>query len=456
MPDTTYSKYLLSEDEIPKSWYNIMADMPHPPAPVLHPGTRQPVTPDDLAPLFPMSLILQEVSTERYIEIPQPIRQIYAQWRPSPLFRARRLEKALDTPARIYYKYEGVSPVGSHKANTAVAQVFYNKEAGIKKLSTETGAGQWGSALALAGAFFDVDVEVFMVKVSYQQKPYRRNLMQTFGATVHASPTDLTAAGRSILEKDPQNMGSLGIAISEAVEVAAKSGGTTKYSLGSVLNHVLLHQTVIGQEALLQLEKANDYPDVVIGCVGGGSNMAGLAFPFIGESLRKGLRTRFLAAEPMSCPSLTKGIYAYDFGDTVGMTPLVKMHTLGHDFMPPGIHAGGLRYHGMSPLISQLHAEGIIDARAYHQNAVFAAATTFTHAEGIVPAPEAAHAIRAAIDEALEAKEAGEERVILFNLSGHGYFDMLAYENYFAGNLQDYEYPADAVAAAQQRLPQVV
>jgi tryptophan synthase beta chain len=456
MPDTTYSKYLLSEDEIPKVWYNIMADMPNPPAPVLHPGTGQPVTPDDLAPLFPMSLILQEVSTERYIEIPQPIRQTYAQWRPSPLFRARRLEKALDTPARIYYKYEGVSPVGSHKANTAVAQVFYNKEAGIKKLSTETGAGQWGSALAMAGAFFDVEVEVFMVKVSYQQKPYRRNLMQTFGATVHASPTNLTDAGRSILEKDPQNMGSLGIAISEAVEVAAKSGGTTKYSLGSVLNHVLLHQTVIGQEALLQLAKADDYPDVVIGCVGGGSNMAGLAFPFIGEALRKGLRTRFLAAEPMSCPSLTKGIYAYDFGDTVGMTPLVKMHTLGHDFMPPGIHAGGLRYHGMSPLISQLHEEGIIDARAYHQNAVFAAATTFTRAEGIIPAPEAAHAIRAAIDEALEAKEAGEERVILFNLSGHGYFDMLAYENYFAGNLQDYEYPADAVAAAQQRLPQVV
>lgn len=456
MPDTTYSKYLLSEDEIPKAWYNIMADMPNPPAPVLHPGTRQPVTPDDLAPLFPMSLILQEVSTERYIEIPQPIRQIYAQWRPSPLFRARRLEKALDTPARIYYKYEGVSPVGSHKANTAVAQVFYNKEAGIKKLSTETGAGQWGSALSMAGAFFDVEVEVFMVKVSYQQKPYRRNLMQTFGATVHASPTNLTDAGRSILEQDPQNMGSLGIAISEAVEVAAKSGGTTKYSLGSVLNHVLLHQTVIGQEALLQLAKADDYPDVVIGCVGGGSNMAGLAFPFMGEALRKGLRTRFLAAEPMSCPSLTKGIYAYDFGDTVGMTPLVKMHTLGHDFMPPGIHAGGLRYHGMSPLISQLHEEGIIDARAYHQNAVFAAATTFTRAEGIVPAPEAAHAIRAAIDEALEAKEAGEERVILFNLSGHGYFDMLAYENYFAGNLQDYEYPADAVAAAQQRLPQVV
>lgn len=456
MPDNFHTKYLLSEEEIPKTWYNILADMPNPPEPVLHPGTKQPVTPDDLAPLFPMPLILQEVSTERYIEIPEPIRQVYAQWRPSPLFRARRLEKAIDTPARIYYKYEGVSPVGSHKANTAVAQAFYNKEAGVKKLSTETGAGQWGSALAMAGAFFGIDIEVFMVKVSYQQKPYRRNLMQTFGATIHASPTNLTDAGRSILEKDPENMGSLGIAISEAVEVAAKSGGTTKYSLGSVLNHVLLHQTVIGEEALLQLAKADDYPDVVIGCVGGGSNMAGLVFPFIGEVWRKGLKTRFLAAEPMSCPSLTKGIYAYDFGDTVGMTPLLKMHTLGHDFMPPGIHAGGLRYHGMSPLMSQLHKEGTIEARAYHQNAVFEAATIFTRSEGIIPAPEAAHAVRAAIDEALKAKETGEERVILFNLSGHGYFDMLAYENYFAGNLQDYEYPADAVAAAQQRLPQVV
>jgi tryptophan synthase beta chain len=456
MPDTLHTKYLLSEEEIPKTWYNILADLPNPLAPVLHPGTKQPVTPDDLAPLFPMPLILQEVSSERYIEIPQPVRQVYTQWRPSPLYRARRLEKALDTPARIYYKYEGVSPVGSHKANTAVAQAFYNKEAGVKKLSTETGAGQWGSALAMAGAFFGVEIEVFMVKVSYQQKPYRRNLMQTFGATIHASPTNLTDAGRSILEKDPENMGSLGIAISEAVEVAAKSGGTTKYSLGSVLNHVLLHQTVIGEEALLQLAKADDYPDVVVGCVGGGSNMAGLAFPFIGEKWRKGLKTRFLAAEPMSCPSLTKGIYAYDFGDTVGMTPLLKMHTLGHDFMPPGIHAGGLRYHGMAPLMSQLHQEGVIEARAYHQTAVFEAATLFTRSEGIIPAPEAAHAVRATIDEALQAKEAGEERVILFNLSGHGYFDMLAYENYFAGNLQDYEYPADAVAAAQQRLPQVV
>jgi tryptophan synthase beta chain len=456
MPDNVHTKYLLSEDQIPRTWYNIMPDLPGPPEPVLHPGTHQPVTPDDLAPLFPMALIMQEVSTEPYIEIPEPVRQIYTQWRPSPLFRARRLEKALDTPARIYYKYEGVSPVGSHKSNTAVPQAYYNKQEGVKKLSTETGAGQWGSALAMAGAFFDMDIEIFMVKVSYQQKPYRRNLMQTFGANIHASPTNLTDAGRSILAKDPENLGSLGIAISEAVEVAAKSGGSVKYSLGSVLNHVLLHQTIIGQEALLQLQLADDYPDIVVGCVGGGSNFAGLAFPFIGEARKKGLKTRFLAAEPMACPSLTKGVYAYDFGDTVGMTPLIKMHTLGHDFMPPGIHAGGLRYHGVSSLISQLHAEGIIEARAYYQNAVFEAAVQFARAEGIVPAPEAGHAIRPVIDEALKAKEEGKERVILFNLSGHGHFDMAAYDAYFAGKLQDYEYPAEAVAEAQQRMPQVV
>ncbi len=456
MPDNVHVKYLLSEDEMPRAWYNILADVPRPPSPVLHPGTLQPVTPDDLAPLFPMSLILQEVSTERYIEIPEPIRQVYLQWRPSPLFRARRLEKALDTPARIYYKYEGVSPVGSHKPNTAVAQVFYNKEAGVKKISTETGAGQWGSALAMAGAFFGVDIEVFMVKVSYQQKPYRRNLMETYGATVHASPTNLTDAGRSILAKDPENPGSLGIAISEAVEVAAKSGGTVKYSLGSVLNHVLMHQTIVGEEAMLQMEKAGDYPDVVIGCVGGGSNMAGLAFPFIGNSLRKGVKTRFLAAEPMSCPSMTRGVYAYDFGDTVGMTPLVKMHTLGHDFIPPGIHAGGLRYHGMAPLVSLLHEEGIIEAQAYHQNAVFEASVQFARSEGIIPAPESGHAVRAVFEEALQAKQEGKERVILFNLSGHGHFDMAAYDAYLAGKLQDYEYPAEAVAAAQQRMPQVV
>ena len=456
MPDKIHTKYLLSEDQMPRAWYNIVSDMPNPPTPTLHPGTQKPVTPDDLAPLFPMALIQQEVSTERYIEIPDPVRQIYAQWRPSPLYRARRLEKALDTPARIYYKYEGVSPVGSHKPNTSVPQAFYNKEEGVKKLSTETGAGQWGSALAMAGAFFGMDIEIFMVKVSYQQKPYRRSMMQTYGATVHASPTNLTDAGRSILEKNPENMGSLGIAISEAVEVAAKSGGTTKYALGSVLNHVMLHQTVIGEEALLQMEMAGDYPDIVVGCVGGGSNFSGLVFPFIGQALRKGLKTRFLAAEPMACPSLTKGVYAYDFGDTIGMTPLMKMNTLGHDFMPPGIHSGGLRYHGMSPLISQLHSEGIIAARAYHQNPVFEASVMFARSEGIVPAPEAGHAVRATIEEALKAKEAGEERVILFNLCGHGFLDMAAYDSYFAGSLQDFEYPAEAVLAAQERLPQVV
>jgi len=456
MPDNVHTKYLLSENEMPRAWYNIVPDLPRPPEAVLHPGTMQPVGPADLAPLFPMALIMQEVSTEPYIEIPEAIRQVYLQWRPSPLYRARRLEKALDTPARIYYKYEGVSPVGSHKSNTAVAQVYYNKEAGVKKIATETGAGQWGSALAMAGAFFGVEIEVFMVKISYQQKPYRRNMMETYGATIHASPTNLTSAGRSILAKDPDNMGSLGIAISEAVEVAATSGGSIKYSLGSVLNHVLMHQTIIGEEAMLQMAQADDYPDVVIGCAGGGSNMAGLIFPFIGAARRKGLKTRFLAAEPMSCPSLTKGVYAYDFGDTVGMTPLVKMHTLGHDFIPPGIHAGGLRYHGMSPLVSLLHDEGIIEAQAYHQLSVFEAAVQFARAEGIIPAPETGHAIRAVFDEALKAKEAGEERVILFNLSGHGHFDMAAYEAYFSGKLQDFEYPADAVAAAQQRMPQVV
>jgi len=403
-----------------------------------------------------MALIMQEVSAEPYIEIPDPIRQIYTQWRPSPLHRARRLEQALDTPARIYYKYEGVSPVGSHKLNTAVAQVYYNKQEGVKKISTETGAGQWGSALALAGAYFGVDIEIFMVKISYQQKPYRRNMMETYGATIHASPSNLTNAGRSILAKDPNNPGSLGIGISEAVEVAATSGGTIKYSLGSVLNHVLLHQTIIGEEALKQMALADDYPDVVIGCAGGGSNMSGLIFPFIGEARKKGLKTRFLAAEPMSCPSMTRGIYAYDFGDTIGMTPLVKMHTLGHDFIPPGIHAGGLRYHGMSPLVSLLHDAGILEAQAFHQISVFDAAVQFARTEGIIPAPESGHAIRAVINEALEAQKAGQERVILFNLSGHGHFDMAAYEAYFAGKLQDFEYPAEAVAAAQHRMPQVV
>ncbi len=455
MVDKLHTKYILDESEMPKAWYNILPDLPRPLPPVLHPGTKKPVGPDDLAPLFPMALIMQEMSPERYIEIPDPVREVYGQWRPSPLYRARRLEKALDTPARIYYKYEGVSPVGSHKPNTAVAQVFYNKEAGVKKIATETGAGQWGSSLAMAGAFFGVEIEVFMVKVSYQQKPFRRSMMQTYGATVHSSPTNLTQAGRSILEKFPDTPGSLGIAISEAVEVAATSGGTVKYSLGSVLNHVLLHQTIIGEEALLQLAKADDYPDVVIGCAGGGSNMAGLILPFVRENLTKGLKTRFLAAEPTACPSMTRGVYAYDFGDTVGMTPLVKMHTLGHDFIPPGIHAGGLRYHGMAPIMSLLHDEGIVEAQSFHQNSIFEAAVLFARHEGHIPAPESAHAIRAAMDEALEAKEKGEERVILFNLSGHGHFDMLSYDKYFEGALEDYDYPIEAVAAAQTRMPVV-
>ena len=454
MPDSKHVKYLLSEDQMPRAWYNIVPDLPTPPTPVLHPATRQPVTPDDLAPLFPMALIMQEVSTERYIEIPEPVLDVYRHWRPSPLFRARRLEKGLDTPARIYYKYEGVSPVGSHKPNTAVAQVFYNKQEGVRKIATETGAGQWGSALAMAGAFFDVQIEVFMVRVSYQQKPYRRHLMETFGATVHASPTNLTEAGRKILEKDPDNPGSLGVAISEAVEVAARNDDT-KYSLGSVLNHVLMHQTVIGEEALAQMALAGDYPDVVIGCAGGGSNMAGLLFPFIREHLTKGRRARFIAVEPMACPSMTKGVYCFDFGDTVQMTPLVKMYTLGHDFIPPGIHAGGLRYHGMAPLVSLLHNQGIIESVAYHQNPVFEAAVTFARHEGIAVAPESAHAVRAAIDQALEAREAGEERVILFNLSGHGFFDMTAYESYLAGKLEDYEYPSELVQQSLQGLPQI-
>src|SRR6266513_3379709 len=455
MVDKLHTKYLLSEDEMPRAWYNIAPDLPRPPEPVLHPGTKQPVTPDDFAPLFPMALIMQEVSAEPYIEIPEPIRQIYTLWRPSPLYRARRLEKALDTPARIYYKYEGVSPVGSHKLNTAVAQVYYNQQAGVKKISTETGAGQWGSALALAGAYFGVDIEIFMVKISYQQKPYRRNMMETYGAAIHASPSNLTNAGRSILAQDPDNQGSLGIAISEAVEVAATSGGTVKYSLGSVLNHVLLHQTIIGEEALKQMAQADDYPDVVIGCAGGGSNMAGLIFPFIGEARKKGLNTRFLAAEPMACPSLTRGIYAYDFGDTVGMTPLVKMHTLGHDFIPAPLHAGGLRYHGMAPLVCKLYDEVVIEAVAVPQLSTFQAALQFARSEGIIPAPESAHAIRVVIDEAARCKKEGKKQTIVFNLSGHGNFDMAAYEAYLAGRLQDYEYPAEKIAEALRGVPQV-
>ena len=402
-----------------------------------------------------MALIQQEVSSERYIEIPGPVREMYKLYRPSPLYRAHRLEKALDTPARIYYKYEGVSPAGSHKLNTAIAQAYYNKQEGVKKLSTETGAGQWGTALSMAGSFFDIEVEVFMVRVSYNQKPYRRVIMEVFGATVHSSPTSLTDAGRAVLAEDPETSGSLGMAISEAVEVAAKSGGTVKYSLGSVLNHVLLHQTIVGEESLKQFEVADDYPDVVIGCVGGGSNFAGFAIPFMRDRLAGKTTTRFVAVEPTACPTLTRGLYAYDFGDTAHLTPLMKMHTLGHSFVPAGIHAGGLRYHGMAPLLCVLVDAGYMDAVAYPQNKVFDAAIQFARAEGIVPAPESAHAVRAAIDEALKAKEEGVPRCIAFNLSGHGYFDLSAYENYLSGKLIDFDYSEDALKTSLAKLPMI-
>ncbi|MFO1350843.1 MAG: TrpB-like pyridoxal phosphate-dependent enzyme [Gammaproteobacteria bacterium] len=452
MADTV--KYLLNEDDIPQFWYNIAADLPTPPPPVLHPGTLQPIGPADLAPLFPMAVIEQEVSTERHIEIPDPVRAILKQWRPSPLYRARRLEQALATPARIYYKYEGVSPAGSHKPNTAVAQAFYCKQEGVKRIATETGAGQWGSALALAGAFFGLEIEVFMVKVSYQQKPYRRAFMESFGATCIASPSDITESGRAILKANPNSTGSLGIAISEAVERAAQRDDT-KYALGSVLNHVLLHQTVIGQEAMKQMEMADDYPDIVIGCTGGGSNFAGIAFPFIGARLRGGKNAEILAVEPANCPSLTKGKYAYDFGDTAHLTPLVKMHTLGSTFVPPGFHAGGLRYHGMAPLVSHLTELGYIKPRAYQQVEVFEAGVRFARAEGILPAPEANHAVKAAIDEALKCKRDGQAKAILFNLCGHGNFDMQAYMDYAAGKLQDQAYDEKEVAMALAGLPAV-
>ncbi len=452
---TDQTRFLLNESDLPKFWYNINADSPVPPTPVLHPGTMEPVTPDFLSVLFPMDLILQEISTEKYIEIPEEVREIYKLYRPTPLLRARRLEKALGTTAHIYYKYEGVSPSGSHKPNTAIAQAFYNKKAGTKAMTTETGAGQWGSSLAFACNVFGLDLEVYMVKVSYKQKPYRRNLMETYGATVYASPTDNTNYGRSVLAENPDNPGSLGIAISEAVEAAATSNGLKKYGLGSVLNHVLLHQTVIGEEALKQMDMANEYPDVVIGCAGGGSNFAGIAFPFLRENLKNGKRTRLLAVEPTAAPSLTKGSYTFDYGDTARMAPIVKMHTLGHDFLPPGIHAGGLRYHGMAPLVCALYDAGHLEATAVKQLATFEAALQFAKAEGIVPAPESAHAVRAAIDEALDAKAKGEKRVILFNLSGHGNFDMAAYESYLSGKLEDYEYPAEAVQEAMKKLPQV-
>ena len=448
-------KFLLDENQLPKAWYNINADMPVPPQPVLHPGTMQPVTPDFLGVLFPMNLIMQEISPERWIEIPAPVREIYKLWRPTPMYRALRLEKALDTPAHIYYKYEGVSPVGSHKPNTAVAQAFFNKEAGTKALTTETGAGQWGSALAMACNFFGLDLEVYMVKVSYTQKPYRRIIMENFGAKVYASPTDRTQYGKSVLAQDPDSPGSLGMAISEAVEVAATSGGAKKYSLGSVLGHVLMHQTVIGLEALDQMEMAGEYPDVVIGCAGGGSNFAGFTYPFLWKKFTEKKKIQVIAVEPASCPSMTKGEYTFDYGDSAAMAPIVKMFTLGHTFIPPGIHAGGLRYHGMSASVSALVNHGDIEARAVKQLETFDAAVQFSRSEGIIPAPESAHAIRVAIDEALACKKSGQKKVIAFNLSGHGHFDMMAYEAYLHGQLQDYEYPADKVAEAMTHLPQV-
>jgi tryptophan synthase beta chain len=447
-------KYTLGEDQIPERWYNLAADLPEPPPPPLHPGTLQPIGPEALAPLFPMALIGQEVSEEREIPIPDAVRDIYRLWRPTPLYRARRLERFLDTPARIYYKYEGVSPAGSHKPNTAVAQAYYNKEEGITRIATETGAGQWGSALALAGSLFGLQVDVYMVRVSFDQKPYRRALMESYGARCVASPSEETEAGRKILAAHPDSTGSLGIAISEAVEMAAKRDDT-HYALGSVLNHVLLHQTVIGEEAQAQLEQTGDYPDVVVGCTGGGSNFAGIAFPFIGAMRRGGKKVRVVACEPVACPSLTRGTYAYDFGDTGHLTPLVKMHTLGSEFIPPGFHAGGLRYHGMAPMVSHLLNLGLIEAVAYNQVECFKAGVEFARVEGVLPAPEANHAVKGAFDEALKAKESGEARVILFNLCGHGHFDMQAYADFFAGKLTDQSYAESDLQTALGHLPKV-
>jgi len=450
--DNRTTKFLLPEDQIPKAWYNIAADLPIPPSPVLHPGTGQPIGPADLAPLFPMALIGQEVSAEREIEIPEPVREAYRLYRPSPLFRAHRLEKVLDTPAHIYYKYEGGSPAGSHKPNTAIPQAFYNKQEGTKRIATETGAGQWGSALAFAGALFDLEIKVYMVRASYDQKPYRRILMETYGASVVPSPSPDTNYGRAVLAEHPHSTGSLGMAISEAVEDAA-TRDDTKYSLGSVLNHVLLHQSVVGLEAIKQMEMAGEEPDLIIACAGGGSNFAGLTFPFLGQTFQGGKKYRVIAVEPEAAPSLTRGVYAYDFGDTGKMTPLVKMFTLGSDFIPEPIHAGGLRYHGMAPLVSLLKDHGDIEARAVHQGRAFAAAVAFARAEGILPAPESSHAIRVAIDEATAAKATGEKKVILFNLSGHGHFDLAAYQQFLDGSLADYEYVPDDAALAS--LPKV-
>ncbi len=447
------TKIILSEQEIPKHWYNILPDMPTPPAPPLHPGTGKPVGPDDLKAIFPMSLIEQEMSPKREIPIPDEVREIYALWRPSPLFRAKRLERALKTPARIYYKYEGNSPAGSHKPNTAVPQAYYNKDAGIRRIATETGAGQWGSAMSLACQMFGLECTVYMVKVSYEQKPYRRSMMATWGAEVIASPSNRTNAGRAILAAHPDSTGSLGAAISEAVEDAATKPDTN-YALGSVLNHVLLHQTVIGLETKIQLAKVGEKADVLVACVGGGSNFGGFTFPFVRDKAH-GDKVRIIAVEPKACPTLTRGSFSYDFGDTAQLTPMMLMYTLGHDFMPAAIHAGGLRYHGDSPLVSQLVHEGVVEAVAYHQNPVFDAAVTFARSEGIIPAPESAHAIKGAIDEAIRAREAGETRVIVFNLSGHGHFDMAAYDNYFAKKLEDFELPQSAIDEALKNLPKV-
>jgi tryptophan synthase beta chain len=447
-------KYLLPESDIPKHWYNLVADLPSPPPPPLHPGTGHPLTPAELEPLFAKELIAQEMSSEREIEIPSEVRQILAQWRPSPLYRARRLEKALGTPARIYYKYEGTSPSGSHKFNTALPQVYFNKMEGTKRITTETGAGQWGSALSIACSMFGIPCEVFMVKVSFGHKPYRKALMETFGGRCIASPSMETEAGRAILAMDPDCAGSLGIAISEAVEVAAKNADT-KYCLGSVLNHVLLHQSVIGLECLKQFDMANDYPDVLVGCTGGGSNFAGIAFPFLGASLRSGKKIQAIAVEPSACPSLTKGQYAYDFGDTAKLTPLVKMHTLGSSFIPPAIHTGGLRYHGMAPLVSHVQELGLIESRSVAQTDVFRAGVAFAKAEGILPAPEASHAIAAVFDEAIRCREEGVSRSILFNLCGHGHFDMTAYMKFASGELEDYAYPAEEIAMALAGLPSI-
>jgi tryptophan synthase beta chain len=458
MPTSLVHKVPLDESEMPTRWYNVLHDLPTPPPPVLHPGTGQSVGPDDLAPLFPMDLIAQEVATEQYVDIPDEVQDVYKLWRPSPLYRAHRLEKALGTPARIYYKYEGVSPAGSHKPNTAVPQAYYNAKAGVKKLTTETGAGQWGTALAFACAQYGLDCEIWQVRASYDQKPYRRMMIETFGGIVHPSPSDLTESGRAVLAQDPESSGSLGIAISEAVEVAAQSE-EIKYALGSVLNHVLLHQTIIGEEALLQLAKVGETPDLLVGCTGGGSNFGGLMFPFLREKWAGRMDPVVRAVEPASCPSLTQGVYAYDFGDTAGMTPLMKMHTLGHDFIPDPIHAGGLRYHGMSPLISHLYETKEIEAIAKQQSECFSAGVLFARTEGIVPAPEPTHALAAAVEEAVRCKDTGEEKVILTALCGHGHLDMPAYDAYLSGSMLDHGWEdddlKDSVRAALTRLPQV-